>query len=135
MQGAHRAAQAGVLQREEGDQVAHPWLPSPPSRLSHPAREAARFPSRLSLPVDPVDPAAALLLLPWRPYRPRPRQEQTGEHLQRNETMNVTKNGSIRKDRGGRGRGKRRVGWLVDCDICLMEASNILLREKQYTQF
>ena len=84
MQGAHRAAQAEVLQREEGDQVAHPWLPSPPSRLSHPAREAARFPSRLSLPVDPVDPAAALLLLPWRPCRPCPREEQTEEHLQRN---------------------------------------------------
>ena len=104
------AAQAasGVLQREEGDQVAHPWLPFPPSRLFHPAREAA-LPSRLSLPVDPVDPAAAPRLLPWRPCRPSlpvdpaaalpavallslpsrpcrpcPREEQTGEHLQRN---------------------------------------------------
>ena len=109
MQAAYLAALAAseVLQREEGDQVAHPWLPSPPSRLSHLAREAARFPSRLSLPVDPVDPAAAPLLLPWRPcrpslpvdpaaalpaaallsipsrpYRPCPREEQTGEHLQ-----------------------------------------------------
>ena len=131
MQGAHRAAQAaqaaqaGVLQREEGGQMAHPWLPFPPSRLSHPAREAA-LPSRLSLPVDPVDPAAALLLLPWRPYRPCPRKEQTGEHLQRNEKMNVTKNDSIQKDGGGRGRGKRRVGWLVDCDICLMRSHSIV---------
>ena len=100
------AAQAAsvVPQREEGDQVAHPWLPAPPSHLSHLAREAARFPSRLSLPVDPaaallllpwrpchpslpVDPAAALpaaalLSLPSRPCRPCPREEQTGEHLQ-----------------------------------------------------
>ena len=92
MQAAYLAALAAseVLQREEGDQVAHPWLPSPPSRLSHPAREAARFPSRLSLPVDPVDPAAAPLLLPWRPCRPCPREEQTEEHLQRYGTMNVT---------------------------------------------
>ena len=47
--------------------------------LSLPSR-----PCRLSLPVDPAAalPAAALLSLPSRPYRPCPREKQTGEHLQ-----------------------------------------------------
>ena len=69
--GEHLADLAAVPQEvlQVGGQMAHPWLPSRPCRLSLPADPAAAL------------PAAALLLLPYRPYRLCPREELKEEHL------------------------------------------------------
>ena len=67
-------------------------------------------PSRLLLPADPAAalPAAALPCLLLPPSRPCPREEQTGEHLQRNETTNVTVFEKTGEEERGRGKS-----WLV----------------------
>ena len=63
--------------------MAHPWLPSPPSHLSHPAQEVAQFPSHPSRLSLPAGPAAALPCLLLPPSRPWPREELKEEHLRR----------------------------------------------------